>query len=38
MKDFSGKQQGAPDIMKNIEKILNQLSSAPLVTSGAGGS
>lgn len=38
MKDFSGKQQGAPDIMRNIEKILNQLSSAPLVTSGAGGS
>jgi hypothetical protein len=30
--------QGAPDIMKSIEKILNQLSSAPLVTSGAGGS
>ena len=31
-------KQGAPDIMKSIEKILNQLSSAPLVTSGAGGS
>jgi len=38
MKDFRGKQQGAPDIMANIEKILKQLSSAPLVTSGAGGS
>jgi len=38
MKDFAGKQQGAPDIMRSIEKILNQLSSAPLVTSGAGGS
>jgi len=31
-------KQGVPDIMKSIEKILNQLSSAPLVTSGAGGS
>ena len=35
---MAGNKQGAPDIMKSIEKILNQLSSAPLVTSGAGGS
>jgi len=33
---MSKNKQVAPDIMKSIEKILNQLSSAPLVTSGAG--
>jgi hypothetical protein len=35
---YNKEEKGMPDIMKNIEKILNQLSSAPLVTSGAGGS
>jgi len=35
---MASNKQGAPDIMKSIETILNKLSSAPLVTSGAGGS
>jgi len=35
---MSKEGKGIPEIMRNIEKILNQLLSAPLVTSGAGGS
>lgn len=33
---MSSEGRGLPDLMKTIEKILTQLSSAPLVTSGAG--
>jgi hypothetical protein len=35
---MSKEKKEIPEIMRDIEKILNQLSSAPLVTSGAGGS
>lgn len=33
---MGAKGKEAPDLLKSIEKILSQLSSAPLVTSGAG--